>query len=146
MKSLPANKLPESPQTVAPTRSQRLPLHQCEIACTRDNPARPSRKESSAPFPACQRRGGRSLRKNKKPLRRKIVLRLPDPNHAKNSVLNTLSSPNWRRNYRFALEQFITWYGSEPRLALNRTVVLRFRLHLESLGVTSDATRICRNR
>jgi hypothetical protein len=66
-------------------------------------------------------------KKNKKPLRRKIVLRLPDLDHAKNSVLSSLSSPNSRRNYRFAMEQFITWYCSEPRLALNRVVVLRFR-------------------
>jgi site-specific recombinase XerC len=35
------------------------------------------------------------------------------------------------------MEQFITWYCSEPRLALNRTVVLRFRLHLESLGLAA---------
>jgi site-specific recombinase XerD len=76
-------------------------------------------------------------KKNKKPLRRKIVLRLPDLDHAKNSVLNSLSSPNSRRNYRFAMEQFITWYCSEPRLALNRAVVLRFRLHLESLGLAA---------
>ena len=75
--------------------------------------------------------------KNKKSLRCKIVLRLPDLDHAKNSVLNSLSSPNSRRNYRFAMEQFITWYCSEPRLALNRTVVLRFRLHLESLGLAA---------
>ena len=75
------------------------------------------------------------MRKKKKPLRRKIVLRLPDLDHAKSSVLNTLSSPNSRRNYRFAMEQFITWYCSEPRLALNRAVVLRFRLHLEALGL-----------
>jgi len=33
------------------------------------------------------------------------------------------------------MEQFITWYCSEPRLALNRAVVLRFRLYLESLGL-----------
>jgi hypothetical protein len=79
----------------------------------------------------------RMRKKNKKPLRRKIVLRLPDLDHAKNSVLNSLSSPNSRRNYRFAMEQFITWYCSEPRLALNRTVALRFRLHLESLGLTA---------
>ncbi len=76
-------------------------------------------------------------KKNKKPLHRKIVLRLPDLDHAKNSVLNSLSSPNSRRNYRFAMEQFITWYCSEPRLALNRVVVLRFRLHLESLGLAA---------
>jgi hypothetical protein len=35
------------------------------------------------------------------------------------------------------MEQFITWYCSEPRLALNRAVVLRFRLHLESLGLAA---------
>ena len=49
-------------------------------------------------------------KKNTKPLHRKIVLRLPDLDHAKNSVLNSLSSPNSRRNYKFAMEQFITWY------------------------------------
>jgi Phage integrase family len=79
----------------------------------------------------------RMRKKNKKPLRRKIVLRLPDLDHAKSSVLNSLSSPSSRRNYKFAMEQFITWYCSEPRLALNRTVVLRFRLHLESLGLAA---------
>ena len=52
-------------------------------------------------------------------------------------VLNSLSSPRSRRNYKFAMEQFIIWYCSEPRLALNRTVVLRFRLHLESLGLAA---------
>src|SRR5581483_389119 len=68
---------------------------------------------------------------------RKIVLRLPDLDQAKSSVLNSLSSPQSRRNYKFAMEQFITWYCSEPRLALNRAVVLRFRLHLESLGLAA---------
>src|ERR1700679_891698 len=76
-------------------------------------------------------------KKNRNPQCRKIVLRLPDLDHTKTSVLNSLSSPNSRRNYRFAMEQFITWYCSEPRLALNRTVVLRFRLHLESLGLAA---------
>jgi integrase len=76
-------------------------------------------------------------KKARKPVPRKIVLRLPDLDHAKSSVLNSLSSPCSRRNYKFAMEQFITWYCSEPRLALNRTVVLRFRLHLESLGLAA---------
>jgi integrase len=35
------------------------------------------------------------------------------------------------------MEQFIAWYCSEPRLALNRAVVLRFRLYLESLGLAA---------
>ena len=78
------------------------------------------------------------MRKRKtRPICRKVVLRLPDLDHAKASVLKCLSSPNSRRNYKFAMEEFITWYCSEPRLALNRTVVLRFRLHLESLGLAA---------
>jgi site-specific recombinase XerD len=79
----------------------------------------------------------RMRKKNKKPLRRKIVLRLPDLDHSKNAVLNSLSSASSRRNYKFAMEQFITWYCSEPRLSLNRAVVLRFRLYLESLGLAA---------
>jgi site-specific recombinase XerC len=72
-----------------------------------------------------------------KPNYRKIVLRLPDLDHAKASVLNSLSSPQSRRNYRFAMDQFIAWYCSEPRFALNRTVILRFRLYFESLGLAA---------
>jgi hypothetical protein len=36
------------------------------------------------------------------------------------------------------MKQFITWYCSEPRPALNPTVVLGFQLHLESLGLAAD--------
>lgn len=71
-------------------------------------------------------------KKNRRPVGRKIVLKLPDLDHAKSAVLNSLSSPHSRRNYKYAMEQFIDWYCSEPRLALNRTMVLRFRLQLES--------------
>lgn len=76
-------------------------------------------------------------RRNKRPPCRKIVLKLPDLDQAKSAVLNSLSSTHSRRNYNFAMEQFITWYCSEPRLAMNRTVVLRFRLYLESLGLAA---------
>ena len=72
----------------------------------------------------------------KKSAPHKAVLRLPDLDHAKSAVLNSLSSPRSMRNYKFAMEQFITCY-LEPRLALNRTVVLRFRLYLESLGLAA---------
>jgi site-specific recombinase XerC len=76
-------------------------------------------------------------KKNRKSLSRKIVLRLPDLDHTKTAILHSLSSPHSRRNYKFAIEQFITWYCSEPYLALNRIVVLRFRLYLESLGLAA---------
>ena len=62
----------------------------------------------------------------------KSVLRLFDLEHAKTAVLNSLTSPDAQRGYRHAIDEFVDWYCSEPRLALNRTVVLRYRSHLES--------------
>src|SRR5436190_15399667 len=62
----------------------------------------------------------------------KSVLRLLDLEHAKTAVLNSLTSPDAQRGYRHAIAEFVDWYCSEPRLALNRTVVLRYRSHLES--------------
>jgi hypothetical protein len=63
----------------------------------------------------------------------KTVLRLPDLEHAKSAVLNSLGSPESRRSYEFAIRNFVHWYCSEPRLALNRIVVTRYRMQLEQL-------------
>jgi site-specific recombinase XerD len=52
---------------------------------------------------------------------------------SKTSVLNTLGSLQSRRSYQHAMDEFIAWYCSEPRLALNRIVVLRYRMHLETV-------------
>src|ERR1700693_4148254 len=62
----------------------------------------------------------------------KSVLRLPDLEHAKTAVLNNLTSPDAQRGNRHAINEFVDWYCSEPRLAFNRIVVLRYRSHLES--------------
>jgi len=62
----------------------------------------------------------------------KTVLRLPDLDQAKSAVLNSLSSHDAQRGYRHAIDEFIEWYCSEPRLSFSRTVVLRYRMHLES--------------
>jgi site-specific recombinase XerD len=59
-------------------------------------------------------------------------LRLLDLEHAKTAVLNSLSSSDAQRGYRHAIDEFVDWYCSEPRLAFNRIVVLRYRSHLES--------------
>ena len=67
-----------------------------------------------------------------KPNYRRRVLRLPDLDHCKSAVLNGLGSPASRRVYEYAIDQFITWYCSEPRLAFNRIVVVRYRMYLES--------------
>src|SRR5467141_894135 len=62
----------------------------------------------------------------------KSVLRLPDLEHAKAAVLNSLNSADAKRGYRHAIDEFVDWYCSEPRLAFHRIVVLRYRSHLES--------------
>jgi hypothetical protein len=62
----------------------------------------------------------------------KSVLRLPDLEHSKTAVLNSLTSLDAQRGYRHAIDEFVDWYCSEPRLAFNRIVVLRYRSHLES--------------
>ena len=62
----------------------------------------------------------------------KRVLRLPDLDHRKLSVLNTLGSPQSQRAYGIAIDDFIAWYCSEPRIAFNKTVVLRYRIQLEA--------------
>lgn len=69
---------------------------------------------------------------------RRTVLRLPDLDHSKAAVLNSLSSSGSRRVYRYAIEQFIAWYCSEPRLAFNRIVVARYRMYLEGRGLASN--------
>src|SRR5437773_8982280 len=61
----------------------------------------------------------------------KRILALPDLEHAKTAVLNSLSSASGQRTYEHAIREFVGWYCSEPRLAFNRTVVLRYRIHLE---------------
>jgi site-specific recombinase XerD len=68
-------------------------------------------------------------RQNSRPRR---VLRLLDLEHARTAVLNSLSSPESQRGYRHAIDEFVDWYCSEPRLAFNRIVVLRYRSHLEA--------------
>src|SRR5271154_4022007 len=63
--------------------------------------------------------------------RHKTKVGLPDLEHAKAAVLVSLRSPESRRSYRRSIDDFVRWYCSEPRLSLNKTVVTRFRIHLE---------------
>ena len=62
----------------------------------------------------------------------KTILRLPDLDIAKAAVLNSLSCPDAQRGYRHAIDEFVDWYCSEPRLSFSKTVVVRYRMHLES--------------
>ena len=49
-----------------------------------------------------------------------------------------LVSPASRRVYEYAIDQFIAWYCSEPRLAFNRIVVVRYRMYLESRHLAAN--------
>ena len=55
------------------------------------------------------------------------MLKLTDLEHSKRSVLNSLASPSSQDSYEHAIDEFIGWYCSEPRLSFNRTVVLRYQ-------------------
>ena len=70
------------------------------------------------------------------------VLRLPDLDHAKRSVVNSLGSPDSVRAYIFAIDDFIAWYCSEPRLAFSKHVVLRYRLDLESRSLSASSINL----
>jgi integrase len=75
----------------------------------------------------------KSKSRKKKPPKR--VLALPDLEHAKTAVLNSLTSASGQRTCEHAIREFVSWYCSEPRLAFNRSVVLRYRIHLEQQGL-----------
>jgi hypothetical protein len=74
--------------------------------------------------------------------RRRHALTLPELEHSKAAVLNSLGSLQSRRSYKHAIDEFICWYCSEPRLALNRAVVLRYRLHLESISLAPSTINV----
>src|SRR3954463_5222991 len=69
--------------------------------------------------------------KKPKNSRAKTVLRLPDLEQSRNAVLNSLGAASSQESYGHAIDEFVGWYCSEPRLAFNRTVVLRYRIFLE---------------
>jgi site-specific recombinase XerD len=74
----------------------------------------------------------RSSRIAKKKAQPKTKLGLPDLDQAKAAVLGSLRSPKSQRGYQHSINEFISWYCSEPRLSFNKVVVTRYRIHLES--------------
>ena len=67
----------------------------------------------------------------------RLILRMPDLDQAKSAVISSLPSKESQRGYRHAIEEFINWYCSEPRLSFNKAVVTRYRIHLESRQLSS---------
>jgi hypothetical protein len=71
-------------------------------------------------------------RKSSRLKRPKTKFGLPDLDHSKTAVLDSLRSPESKRGYRHAIDEFIQWYCSEPRLSFNKAVVTRYRIFLEN--------------
>jgi site-specific recombinase XerD len=70
------------------------------------------------------------------------TLRLLNLDQAKAAVPGSLRSPGSRRCYEHAMDEFIAWYCSEPRLGFNKAVVTRYRMHLESRGLAPGTVNL----
>jgi integrase len=90
-----------------------------------------NRRRSKEPLPMPTKRP------SPKPQSSRATLTIPELEHAKAAALGTLVSLHSRRAYKNAIDRFITWYCSEPRLGFNRAVVLRYRSFLESLSLSA---------
>ena len=80
------------------------------------------------------RHARKSLTNGKRP---KAKLGLPDLDHSKSAVLDSLRSRESKRGYRHAIDEFIQWYCSEPRLSFGKVVVTRFRIFLENRNLAA---------
>ena|SRR5690349_6386476 len=72
----------------------------------------------------------------------KTILRLPDLEQSKTAVLHSLGAASSQESYRHAIDEFIGWYCSEPRLAFNQTVVLRYRFFLEQRNLAPSTINV----
>src|SRR6201984_967359 len=81
-------------------------------------------------------------KKTSKRLRAKTILRLPDLEQSRNAVLISLAAASSQDSYAHAIDEFIGWYCSEPRLAFNRSVVLRYRFFLDQENLAPSTTNV----
>jgi hypothetical protein len=72
----------------------------------------------------------------------KTILRFPDLEQSKCAAVNALPAASSQESYRHAIDEFIGWYCSEPRLAFNRTVVLRYRFFLEQKNLAPSTINV----
>jgi integrase len=72
----------------------------------------------------------------------RTMLRLADLEQSKNAVLHSLGAASSQESYGHAIDEFIGWYCSEPRLSFNRTVVLRYRFFLEQKNLAPSTINV----
>src|SRR6202163_1074017 len=57
-------------------------------------------------------------------------------------VLDSVSSPITRRVYNLGLDEFIAWYGKEPRAGFTKATVTAWRVALEARGLGSVSINV----
>jgi hypothetical protein len=80
-------------------------------------------------------------RKTSKRSKARTMLRLGDLEQSKNAVLHSLAASS-QESCGHAIDEFIGWYCSEPRLSFNRTVVLRYRFFLEQKNLAPSTIHV----
>jgi len=70
------------------------------------------------------------------------ALRIPDLEQSKRAVLNYLPAKTSQDAYGHAIDEFFSWYCSEPPLAFNRTVVVRYRFFLEQNNLAPSTINV----
>src|ERR1700674_5505323 len=81
-------------------------------------------------------------RKTSKRSKARTRLRLADLEQSKNAVLHSLGAASSQQSYGHAIDEFIGWYCSEPRLSFNRTVVVRYRFFLEQKNLAASTINV----
>src|ERR1700674_1461703 len=81
-------------------------------------------------------------RKASKRSKARTMLRLADLEQSKNAVLHSLGAASSQESYGHAIDEFIGWYCSEPRLAFNRSVALRYRFFLEQKNLAPSTINV----
>src|ERR1700726_1019286 len=81
-------------------------------------------------------------RKTSKRSKARTMLRLADLEQSRNAVLHSLGAASSQESYGHAIDEFIGWYCSEPRLSFNRTVVLRYRFFLEQKNLAPSTINV----
>src|SRR6476620_6008491 len=71
-----------------------------------------------------------------------LANRATDWHRLKALVLDSVSSPITRRVYNLDLDEFIAWYGLEPRLGFTRATVSAWRVTLEARGLGSVSINV----
>jgi hypothetical protein len=71
-----------------------------------------------------------------------LASRAADWHRLKALVLDSVSSPITKRVYNLGLDEFIAWYGQEPRPGFTKATVAAWRVALEARGLGSVSINV----